>query len=162
MRRPLPPLALCALLGLSGAGHAQELPASPPAAQEEASFPLAQAAIRLEPLRFEGHPEVLSDAQRAGLEQAVAQGFPDALARRYPQARVAGPDDAGALSLSPVIVVPASLSPFESATFRLDLRSPQGQTVQAESRFNLLSLWLAQAAALPLVWDGTLAALPGE
>ncbi len=148
-------------LGFGASALAQDAALPSPAAVARA-VPISQAAFALAPVQFEGHPEVLTDEQRASLAQAMTDAFPAALARRYPLARVAPPEDASAVRVTPVVVVPASLSPFESAVLRLEVRLPQGETRRFEQRFSLVQLWLAQQDAGRVAWDGALAALPAQ
>lgn len=121
----------------------------------------ATSAFTFAPLRFEGNVEVVSPAQRTDIARIVKEELPRALLRRYPGAHVASPSDTAPITLVPVLVAPASLTPFSSLELRFEVQVPgeNGPRVFGE-RFGLWTLWLAQGNAHLVALDGTFKRLP--
>lgn len=143
------------------------LPPNPPvvapvlAAPGSLAVDFATSAFAFAPLRFEGNVEVVSPAQRTDIARIVKDELPRALLRRYPGAHVASPTDTASVTLVPVLVAPASLTPFSSLELRFEVQVPgeSGPRVFGE-RFGLWTLWLAQGNAHLVALDATFKKLP--
>ncbi len=121
---------------------------------------LELGVYRFDPVRLEGHPEVLDETQRQVLIEAVESELPAALARRYPQARLAQGEELPTVEVTPVVVIPAALNLFESVEVRLELRVAGEVPRVVSQRFGLAALWAAQAEAHRVALDAVFSSLP--
>lgn len=160
MPRLVPVVLASSLLLLTPQVRASSDPPTATGAAQAASTTLEQGLYRFDPVRLEGHPDVLDATQKQVLIEAVEQELPAALTRRYPQARVASGEELPTVEVTPVVVIPAALSLFESVEVRLELRVTGEAPRIVSQRFGLAALWAAQAEAHRVALDAVFSSLP--
>ena len=165
-------LALLGNLGITAAQNSTAPPAtttSPPANTHTAAGPLTLTLDSLKgahfvtlPTRVEGDASVISSDQLQQAIAAINRNLGVALQRKYPGATVDSIlGNASAVTVTPVLVAPKSLTMFDALVARLEVRLPgDPRTYVVKQSYGLISLATAGGNADMVVLNGLMAQLP--
>ena len=109
---------------------------------------------------LEGNPAALSADQQKSVLSAMQRDLQGAMLRKYPAAKfVTDVSTPGAISLRPVLVVPASLLPWNSFQARVELSRSGGSAV-VKDNFGVLEVYNHQSDAANYLFDRLASKLP--
>ena len=109
---------------------------------------------------LEGNPAALSADQQKSVLSAMQRDLQGAMLRRYPGAKfVTDAATSGVISLRPVLVVPASLLPWNHFQARVELSHSAGQAVIRDN-FGVLEVYGHQSDAANYLFDQLVKKLP--
>ena len=109
---------------------------------------------------LEGNPAALSADQQKSVLSAMQRDLQGAMLRRYPGAKfVADAGATGVISLRPVLVVPASLLPWNHFQARVELSHSAGHAVIRDN-FGVLEVYSHQSDAANYLFDQLVKKLP--
>ena len=109
---------------------------------------------------LEGNPAALSADQQKSVLSAMQRDLQGAMLRRYPSAKfVTDAGVTGVISLRPVLVVPASLLPWNYFQARVELSHSAGQAVIRDN-FGVLEVYGHQSDAANYLFDQLVKKLP--
>ncbi len=109
---------------------------------------------------LEGNPAALSADQQKSVLSAMQRDLQGAMLRRYPGAKfVTDAGGTGVISLRPVLVVPASLLPWNYFQARVELSHSMGQAVIRDN-FGVLEVYGHQSDAANYLFDQLVKKLP--
>lgn len=109
---------------------------------------------------LEGTPAALSADQQRSVLSAMQRDLQGAMLRRYPGATfVTDASTPGVISLRPVLVVPASLLPWNHFQARVELGQSVGQAVITDS-FGVLEVYSHRSDAANYLFDQLVKKLP--
>ena len=109
---------------------------------------------------LEGTPSALSPDQQKSVLSAMQRDLQGAMLRRYPGAKfVTDASTPGVISLRPVLVVPASLLPWNHFQARVELGQSAGQAVVRDN-FGVLEVYGHQSDAANYLFDQLVKKLP--
>ncbi|GAA0517241.1 hypothetical protein [Deinococcus depolymerans] len=152
MTRRLIPLSISAALTVAAA---QPAPAS------WSGQTLARATFVIQAPQIQGNANVVNADQRRGILEAMKRDSAGALKRRYPGATISSdPAAAGAIRVTPVLVAPAALLPWNKLSAQWQFVMPEGGNVVLKQDFGVLTLWQKQAEAANYMYDVLAQRLP--
>ena len=109
---------------------------------------------------LEGTPSALSPDQQKSVLSAMQRDLQGAMLRRYPGAKfVTDASMPGVISLRPVLVVPASLLPWNSFQARVELNR-SGSSAVIRDNFGVLEVYGHQSDAANYLFDKLANKLP--
>ena len=109
---------------------------------------------------LEGTPSALSPDQQKSVLSAMQRDLQGAMLRKYPGAKfVTDASTPGVISLRPVLVVPASLLPWNHFQARVELGQSAGQAV-IKDNFGVLEVYGHQSDAANYLFDQLVKKLP--
>ena len=109
---------------------------------------------------LEGNPAALSADQQKSVLSAMQRDLQGAMRRRYPGAKfVTDAGTPGVISLRPVLVVPASLLPWNHFQARVELSQSAGRAVITDN-FGVLEVYNHQSDAANYLFDQLVKKLP--